>query len=49
LAFEGAAELHEDSGGGLDAESEEMPNKRTYPGKIIAEKQGAALVLKKLH
>jgi tRNA(Ile)-lysidine synthase len=49
LAFEGAAELPEDSDGELDAESEEMPYKRTFPGKIIAEKQGAALVLKKLH
>ena len=43
LAFEAAAELPEESD--VPPEPEELPYKRTFPGKIIAQKQGAALVL----
>ncbi len=43
LALEGAAELHDTDEG--ESEADTTPYKRMFPGKIMAEKQGAALVL----
>jgi tRNA(Ile)-lysidine synthase len=43
LAFEGAAEMDDSDEGA--AEPATTPYKRMFPGKILAEKQGAALVL----
>lgn len=46
LALEGAADLHDTDDG--ESEADTTPYKRTFPGKIMAEKQSGALVLWRL-
>jgi tRNA(Ile)-lysidine synthase len=46
LALVGAADLHDSDEG--ESEPDTTPYKRMFPGKIMVEKQGAALVLSRL-